>query len=57
MSLTQPAPRTGSTPAPTAHVQHHGAAHTSPSAPPEDGPRRSWAVIALVLAAQVLVFL
>ena len=33
MSLTHPAPRTGSTPAPTAHAQHHGAAHPSPSAP------------------------
>ncbi len=38
------------------HPQHHGAP-TPPSDPAEDGPRRSWAVMALVLAAQVLVVL
>jgi EmrB/QacA subfamily drug resistance transporter len=40
-----------------AHPQHHGGARTSPFDPAQDGPRRSWAVMALVLAAQVLVVL
>jgi len=61
VSLTEPAPTTGSVPVsingPT-HPQHHPAPHTSPSGPePADGDRRSWAVLALALTAQILVVL
>jgi EmrB/QacA subfamily drug resistance transporter len=71
MSRTEPVPTAGSAPvAPsrTAHPEHHGGHHSSPSpsgappvapsgAPPDTGPRRSWAVLALALTAQVLVVL
>jgi EmrB/QacA subfamily drug resistance transporter len=60
VSLTEPAPTTGPVPVPISgpmHPKHH-AAHTPASGPePADGPRRSWAVLALALTAQVLVVL
>jgi EmrB/QacA subfamily drug resistance transporter len=61
VSLTEPAPTTGSVPVaingPT-HPEHHPGPHTPPSVPePADTTRRSWAVLALALTAQILVVL
>jgi EmrB/QacA subfamily drug resistance transporter len=61
MSLTEPVRTTGSSPVPagsTQHLHHHGGVHTPQSGEePDNGPHRSWAVLALALAAQVLVVL
>jgi EmrB/QacA subfamily drug resistance transporter len=61
VSLTEPAPRTGSVPVPISgptHHEHHPGPHTPPSGPePANGTRRSWAVLALALTAQILVVL
>jgi EmrB/QacA subfamily drug resistance transporter len=61
MSLTEPTPTTGSIPvhgSGRARPMHHGG-HRGPAAgsEPDAGPRRSWAVLALALTAQVLVVL
>jgi hypothetical protein len=61
VSLTAPAPTTGSVPVsingPT-HPEHHSGPHTPPSGPESaDAGRRSWAVLALALTAQILVVL
>jgi EmrB/QacA subfamily drug resistance transporter len=61
VSLTDPTRTTGSVPVPisrTTHPKHHGAVQTLPSGPDADStPRRSWAVLALALTAQILVVL
>ena len=53
MSLTESQPAPG---APPAHIQPHHADHTDHHVEP-DGPRKSWAVLAVALTAQILVVL